>query len=309
MYLNLFSPVYEGVAMTLLLSYLLGLVHGITPDEHTWPITFSYAIGSYSTKKGAENGAIFSLGFTVQRALMSELMFIVFAYGLYTVKDIISSAVFFGIVYFIVGFVMGIAGYYVKYGHYFPHVEVDRLINRALISKVKNIRHEEADFYKRDVSSRMAFIHGLIAGFGFGAFALIIYFVFAPSMPNIYWGEMPGLLFGLGTMTMQFAFGAAFGTWITKVKKLGKRGVQFLARYMSSFVLLYGGITFMIAGIIVILFPQVLSYGITTPIYIHNLHSLGIGFFIVIFVVIILGFISYFRGMRIAQSRYVSSSV
>jgi hypothetical protein len=31
----------------LIYSFLFGLLHGILPDEHTWPITFSYAIGWY----------------------------------------------------------------------------------------------------------------------------------------------------------------------------------------------------------------------------------------------------------------------
>ena len=97
MAINLFNPVYDGVYITLLLSYLLGIVHGITPDEHTWPITFSYAVGSGSTKRGAEVGAIFSAGFTLQRALMSEIIFFVFAFGLYAFKDFISSPLFFGI--------------------------------------------------------------------------------------------------------------------------------------------------------------------------------------------------------------------
>ncbi len=42
----------SNIWMTLLTAYLLGVVHGITPDEHTWPITFSYSLGSYSAKKG-----------------------------------------------------------------------------------------------------------------------------------------------------------------------------------------------------------------------------------------------------------------
>ena len=27
-------------------SFPFGLLHGVLPDEHTWPITFSYAIGA-----------------------------------------------------------------------------------------------------------------------------------------------------------------------------------------------------------------------------------------------------------------------
>ncbi|MCW1301830.1 MAG: hypothetical protein OH316_01715 [Candidatus Parvarchaeota archaeon] len=299
--INLFNPVFEGLGISLLISYLLGIVHGITPDEHTWPITFSYAIGSYGATKGAERGAIFSLGFTVQRALMSEAIFLLLMFGVPQIKSVFSSPLFFGGVYILVGIVMFIAGNYVMTGNYWPHLEVDRLINRAFVPKKK--RHEEIDFYSRDVSSKMAFIHGLIAGFGFGAFALIIYFIFVPAMPNAYVAFLPGLLFGLGTMTMQFIFGAVFGAWITKVKKIGKKGLQFLARYMSSHVLVYGGLTFLVAGVLVLLFPQISSFAIVTPLQVHNLHDLGVGFFIVIFVVVVIGIISYEKGIKMVLKR------
>ncbi len=47
--LDLWSP-HHGLSfgMVVLTAFLLGVVHGVTPDEHTWPITFSYAIGSFS---------------------------------------------------------------------------------------------------------------------------------------------------------------------------------------------------------------------------------------------------------------------
>ncbi|MCL5420784.1 MAG: hypothetical protein M1284_03495 [Candidatus Parvarchaeota archaeon] len=299
--IDLFNPVYDGVYITLLLSYLLGIVHGITPDEHTWPITFSYAVGSGSTKRGAEVGAVFSAGFTLQRALMSEIIFFVFAYGLYSFKDFISSPLFFGIVYTIVGAVMYIAGRYVKYGSFYPHVDVNDWISHGL---KKKFRHRDTDFYKKDVKTWMAFVHGLIAGFGFGAFALIIYFVFVPNMPNAYVAFTPGLMFGLGTMTMQFSFGALFGTWVKKIKKISMKGVQFIARYISSSVLLYGGLAFVIAGVGIIIFPQILTFGVITPLQIHNLHDLGVGFFIVIFVVVLIGLVSYRNAMKIAVKRY-----
>ncbi|MBE5730122.1 hypothetical protein IHI26_02205, partial [Candidatus Parvarchaeota archaeon] len=181
------------------------------------------------------------------------------------------------------------------------HLEIDRLINRAFVPKSK--RHKDIDFYSRDVSSKMALVHGLIAGFGFGAFAMIIYFIFVPAMPNAYVAFLPGLLFGLGTMTMQFAFGAVFGTWITKVKKVTKEGLQFLARYMSSHVLVYGGLAFLVAGVLVILFPQINNFAILTPLEVHNLHNLGIGFFIVIFVVVVIGIASYEKGIKLVLNR------
>ncbi len=301
MAINILDPIAGGLLMTLFLSYILGIVHGITPDEHTWPITFSYAIGSGSTKKGAEAGLVFSLGFTIERAVMSEVMFFIFAYGLTSFKDFISSSLFFGLVYIVVGAVMYIAGRYVKYGEYYPHIELDKILNRKL---KRTYRNEETDFYKKDVKMSMAIIHGLIAGFGFGAFALIIYFIFAPSMPGPAFGFLPGLIFGLGTMTAQFAFGALFGTWIRRVKKIGIKGLKFVARYISATVLLYGGLVFAVTGVFVIFFPQILSFGIVTPIQVENLSNLGIGFFIVIAIVCGLGIVAYIKAIRIATEKF-----
>ena len=301
MAMNLFDPAAQGLYVTIFLSYILGIVHGVTPDEHTWPITFSYAIGSTTTRRGAESGAVFSLGFTLQRAIMSEVMFFVFAYGLTSFKDFISSPLFFGIVYTVVGVVMYIAGHYVKYGKYYPHIEVDEFLNRKL---KKRYVHKERDFFKSDVKMSMALLHGIIAGFGFGAFALIIYFIFAPSMPGPALGFVPGLVFGLGTMTAQFAFGAIFGTWIRKVKKLGLNGLKFLARYISASVLLYGGALFILTGIAVVIFPEILTFGVVTPISVHNLHNLGVGFFIVIAIVVGIGLYSYAKGVKIATQRF-----
>ena len=38
--INLYNPQNVGLISTFVILYLLGLVHGITPDEHTWPIIF-----------------------------------------------------------------------------------------------------------------------------------------------------------------------------------------------------------------------------------------------------------------------------
>jgi len=38
-----------------------------------------------------------------------------------------------------------------------------------------------------------------------------------------------------------------------------------------------------------------------TPIYVHNLHDLGIGFFLVITVVVIIGLVGYKRAMSMAE--------
>ena len=57
---NLWDPTHVSFTADLVTAFLLGIVHGITPDEHTWPITFSYAIGGYSTARGLRAGLLFS---------------------------------------------------------------------------------------------------------------------------------------------------------------------------------------------------------------------------------------------------------
>ncbi|HYA91041.1 MAG TPA: hypothetical protein VEK32_06055 [Thermodesulfobacteriota bacterium] len=80
----------------LLYSFLFGLLHGILPDEHTWPITFSYAIGGASGKEGIKAELYFSAPLTVQRMLISELAYLALA-------PFLLSPEINGIVYVVVG--------------------------------------------------------------------------------------------------------------------------------------------------------------------------------------------------------------
>lgn len=105
--INLWSPQHGlPVGAALLTAFLLGVVHGVTPDEHTWPITFSYAVGSFSARKGMRAALAFSLSFTAQRALLSELAYL----GLFAVRD---NLTWNAIIYVVVGVVMVLAAFYV----------------------------------------------------------------------------------------------------------------------------------------------------------------------------------------------------
>ncbi|MGC8608307.1 MAG: hypothetical protein ACP5UV_00355 [Thermoplasmata archaeon] len=307
MIINLWNPTYEGIYISILISYLLGIVHGITPDEHTWPITFSYAVGNYSTKGGAKAGLIFSSGFTLQRALMSEI-------ATFALAGFMLISYFNGIIYIIVGSVMALSGFYIANRLKYPHIhffeeklykifgihkghekkeklELEHMVNPVMIS-------DKGEY--KPVPNKLAFVHGLIAGFGFGAFALIIYFVIAPEMP-IYLGFLPGLMFGLGTMTMQVLAGTIFGMWLSKKKDLTIKGIAFVARGISSYVLSYGGIAFVVAGAVALAFPVIWDYNIFTGLKIHNLDALGLPFFIVVFVVVILGYVGYYVNLKKAK--------
>ena len=315
MIINLWNPTYEGIYAAILISYLLGVIHGITPDEHTWPITFSYAVGSYSTKGGAKAGLLFSSGFTVERAIMSEIAALALA-------SFMLYPYFNSLVYIIVGAVMALSGFYIANKLKYPHIHILEEwlyhvfgIHKGHEEKEKmELEHMEnpimtkVDGEYRPVPLRLAFVHGLIAGFGFGAFALIIYFVIAPNMP-IYLGFVPGLMFGLGTMTMQVLAGTAFGLWLTKKKNLTVRGIAFVARGISHFVLSYGGIAFVVAGIITLIFPALWNYQIITGVKIHNLDAIGLPFFLVVISVVIFGYLGYKINLRKAiQLDYVTKN-
>ncbi|EQD31247.1 hypothetical protein B1B_18221, partial [mine drainage metagenome] len=83
-----------------------------------------------------------------------------------------------------------------------------------------------------------------------------------------------------------------------RARSLTKNGIAFVAKSISRYVLTYGGIAFIVAGAAILAFPQLLDYGITTGIHVHNLDNLGVGFFIVIFAVVIIGFLGYINSMR-----------
>lgn len=262
-------------------------------------------------------GFIFSSGFTLQRALVSELAY-------FALVGILTTTLVFGITYIFVGFAMFLAGVYIKEKGVYLHWHfIEEKLGVLFHIHKRPSKEQEQEFEHRKnpitsddegiglkrVPSRLAFVHGLIAGFGFGAFALIIYTVLSPSMPSPWLGWVPGALFGLGTMTMQVIFGAAFGKWITRVKHLTKKGIAFLARSISSDVLFYGGLAFVVAGALIEVFPQLLTFGIVTPLKIHNLHDLGVGFFIVIIVVVLISLISYRVSIKKAIKLGYTSSV
>lgn len=322
-------------------SFGLGLLHGITPDEHTWPITFSYSVGSYSTRGGYRSGLSFSLAFTLQRAIASEIAFLGLAFFL-------ASPLATPIVYIVVGLAMSIVGFILLTRADYLHVHVidsflHRLVRgrrgpdefdqaeshpkepspppRGMVGWLSHLfgrptaptpgsisvshldhshpepRHREMHDF-RPVDPRVAAIHGFIAGWGFGAFALLIYFVIAPQMPNAYVGWVPGALFGLGTTVVQVVMGTLFGWWVSRHRGAGPGAIERFGRRVSGNVLFYGGLVFAVAGALIIVFPSLASFGIPTGIPVYNLDSINVGLFLVILSVGVVGGISIWQALR-----------
>ncbi len=276
-----------AIGSILLISFILGLLHGATPDEHTWPITFSYAIGSFSTRKGMKAGFIFSAGFTIQRAILTTLGFLGLAaiYQAYNLD---------GPVYAIVGIVMFLAGAYILNKKRYIHLPIDLLFGGKLHHSEKAAilpLHEQG----HPIPAKMAFIHGIIAGWGFGAYATIITFILAPKVPSLIYAPLVGLAFGLGTMAMQIIFGAVFAN-IARLKKLSEVQMNMIGRQTAGKTLYYGGIAFAAIGLFIILFPAIDSVAISTGNPIPNLSSVGVSTVLVLFVVGIIGIGSLVRG-------------
>jgi hypothetical protein len=285
------------LSVILLISFILGLFHGATPDEHTWPIPFSYASGSYSTRRGMKAGFMFSSGFAAQRALLPTLEFLGLA-AVYRAYDLN------GPIYLVVGAVMAIAGSYVLRGRYL-HLPFDRWLHGGEHHTGSAKRLPETE-HMNAVSLPMAAVHGLVAGFGFGAYATIITFVLAPQVPGLMFAPLPGLAFGLGTMVMQVALGAVFASF-ARARKLSEDDVCYLGRYTGGRTLYYGGYLFALVGIFVTFFPSVDAWALGTGTPIPNLDTIGLGTVLVLAVVGGIGLWSLVQGFW--QVRRIDSGV
>jgi ABC-type nickel/cobalt efflux system permease component RcnA len=298
--INLWDPTALGIGSILVTAFLLGMVHGVTPDEHTWPITFSYAISSYSTKKGMKKGFLFSLAFTIQRAILSEI-------GYFGLAAFLTSQNANNITYLVVGMVMAISGYMMVKKGQSVHLH---LLGSKFYHKLAQDTDQHKDQYKdqhtdhvkdhykdnvsvkseeiSDLKSYMPLVHGFIAGWGLGAFALIIVTVLAPGMHSAEIAWLPGALFGIGTMVIQVLAGGLFGSF-TRKKGLNETEIRKVALKTSFRTLKWGGIAFFLAGLFGLVFPSVASFSIATGVHVHNLDSIGIPIILVIIIVPVVG--------------------
>jgi len=286
--INLWDPTHVTVAVDLLTAFLLGLVHGITPDEHTWPITFSYAIGGYSTWRGLRAGVIFSLAFTAQQAFASELAHLGLAHWF-------TFEAFDQIVYVVVGLVMVAAGLFVMGRGVLPHLHLPR----HTLGHVDHSRPQE-------LKPWMPAVHGFVAGWGLDAFSAIIYTTLAPAMPSPATGWLPGLLFGLGTLCVQAAAGAAFGLWAAH-RGMPAEAIRSIALTTAARTLSWGGCAFVTLGAIGMLFPAVADLSVTTPLHIHNLHTLGLPFLVLVVTVVGVGVISLISATQATRRRLLGA--
>ena len=230
----------------LIYCFLFGLLHGILPDEHTWPITFSYAIGSGSGAQGMRTGIYFGSGFTAQRMIMSEISYLALA-------PLLNSPVVDSVVYVIVGVVMSLAGWILLRRQRYAHLHLlshhhERPDEMKGSSTIPTRRHADRAS-GQEMPLRWATIHGFIAGFGFGAFTLFVNAVAAPKMPNAWLGFLPGFLFGAGTLVTLTIIGAAFPLGLRLMSGLKEEDARRFGARVGATTLFAGGFLFAAGGI------------------------------------------------------------
>jgi len=285
--LNLWNPELAGLglSLTLVTAFFLGMVHGITPDEHTWPITFNYAIGSYSVRGGLRAGLLFSLSFTVQRAIVSELAY-------FAMVDFLKSPQWNYGVYVVVGLVMAASGFYILRRGRIPH-----------LFHSHGLEHDLHVATPGPLPVYMPLVHGFLAGWGTGAFAIIVYTVLSPAMHSPYLAFLPGLLFGMGTTVTQMLLGSLFGGWMAR-RKLDDRARVYVARKMAGRTLSGGGLCFVAIGALGLVKPQWVAASVPTGIHIHNLAHLGAGLFLVLLSLIPIAAYAFWKSVREARQLF-----
>jgi sulfite exporter TauE/SafE len=266
---ELFDPGSGATGAALLKAFLLGLLHGVTPDEHTWPIVFSYAIGGYSTWRGLRAGLVFSLAFAVQQSLASQLAYFGLAhwFSFDELHHWIDLAV--GVVMIAAGlFVMGRGG--------LPHLHLPG-IRPAEIRPAPRVE-------PRELNPWMPAVHGFIAGWGIDAFAVLVYTTLSPAMPSASLGWAPGFAYGIGTLCVQAVAGAAFGLWAAR-RGLPPEAIRSIALTTAARTLLWGGIAFTLFGLFALSFHEAAEIEIPVPV----LQSVGLSFLLVVFTVLGVG--------------------
>jgi hypothetical protein len=226
-------------------SFGFGLLHGIVPDEHTWPITFSYAIGRASGREGMKAGFYFSAAFTVQRMIISQLARLAMA------PSLMSSLVT-GIVYVVVGLAMSGAGFVVLRKNRYPHLHVGVHVHEIGTHLVTPGNGPD---YSTDITAppaKWTLVHGFIAGFGFGGFSLFVNTVAASAMPAAWMGFLPGLVFGIGTMLTLIIIGGLFGSALRWLGSLTVEEVKRIGAQTGGRTLFFGGLLFGLAGVSVL---------------------------------------------------------
>ena len=226
-------------AVALAYSFFYGIVHGLLPDEHTWPITFSYALGGASGRQGLKAGFYFSLAFTIQRAMLAQVA--------YFVLTPVLAEQYNWLVFILVGVAMSAAGALLLYRNWLARLR--SLVHRhGRVHEIAEAQLAAAATGAKATPVKWTLIHGFIAGFGFEGFVVFVNVTAVPAMPSAWMGFLPGLVFGLGTMLVLMVLGTVFGAFLRWTRSMSQEEIARIGSDTAARTLFYGGLVFAAFG-------------------------------------------------------------
>ena len=188
----------------LLYSFLYGMLHGLLPDEHTSPLP-SATRWAEAAAAGIAGRLLFSLAFTIQRAMASQIAYFV-------LKPFFNSEQINPYVYLAVGLAMSAAGAILLHRTALARLTGASTSTDAFISGSRKRSRRPSNDRRGASRSHQVDLGPRISG------RIRIRRVYdlhqrhrAPNMPRAWMGFLPGLLFGLGTMVVLLVLGALFG--------------------------------------------------------------------------------------------------
>lgn len=201
--------------------FILGLVHGLTPDEHTWPVIFGSSLNQKRMQKAVYTAFFFALAATIPWIILAAIFSI-----LGTVFYRESWEVYFHLVLGLAMLLLG--GYALIYSHT-PHFHIGH----------KKGHNDKAP--KKPFNLTQIIIYGLILGLGPCAPVLLMY-GFAAESQRLSIGIFSGLLFGLATMITLSILAAIFSGFANLAKIKVRQNLSKILSLASGLILILFGL-------------------------------------------------------------------
>lgn len=205
----------------LLSVFLLGLVHGLTPDEHTWPVISSYAIGQRRAKRGALAAFLFSI--------FEIIPWIAIASACAFLGSMIYKEAYEVWVHLILGLIMLAAGAYMLWRKQAFHLHIKGCPERP--------------------SMKIMPVYGLVSGFG-PCLPVLALYTFAAQTQHRGYGIILALLFGLGTMLSLIVIASILAKFVELAEKKWKETISRICSWISGGILVIFGIYLLITSLI-----------------------------------------------------------
>jgi len=191
---DILEPIAESIVNELtsilpLAILIIGLIHGLKPDEHTWPITISYAMMQKNLYGAIKSTIVFALALTTIWTGLSALVGQIVNLGLGT-NVIIDPEV---------DIIVGLTMIAVALIYIFKSERKEGYKTSSAVDDKKTVSEYSAPDYK------LIWVHGTAAAFGGDFFVVLLISLsvstILPSFPTF----LVGLLFGLGSLFSQLA--------------------------------------------------------------------------------------------------------